>query len=139
MERAIYFDMDGTLADLYGQENWLDRLHSCDPTVYAEAEPMADMVALKSTLSILKEQGVVIGVISWLAMNSTPEYAKATRQAKRSWLNKHFGEKFFHEVHLVKYGTSKHRVAKIRKGILVDDNREICEKWEKYGGRAIKV
>ena len=24
--RTIYFDMDGTIADLYGNENWLDYL-----------------------------------------------------------------------------------------------------------------
>lgn len=139
MNKAIYFDMDGTLADLYGQEKWLERLRSCDPTPYTEAEPMVDMVALKSLLSTLKKQGYIVGIISWLAKETTPEYAKATREAKRSWLDKHFGKKFFDEVHLVGYGTPKHRVAKVRKGILVDDNREVCTKWENYGGRAIKV
>jgi hypothetical protein len=41
------------------------------------------------------------------------------------------------EVHMVKYGTPKHRVAKIRHGILIDDNSAVREAWEKYGGETI--
>ena len=35
--KQIWFDMDGTLADLYGVENWLEKLRASDPSPYAEA------------------------------------------------------------------------------------------------------
>lgn len=139
MDKAIYFDMDGTLADLYGQENWLKRLREYDPTPYATAEPLINIRALKLQLTSLKAVGWTIGIISWLSKDSPKDYSMATRRAKREWLNKYFGKDFFDEVHLVKYGTPKHRVAKVRKGFLVDDNCEVCIKWENYGGRAIQV
>ena len=37
---TINFDMDGTIADLYGVENWLDYLIAEDTTPYTEAEPL---------------------------------------------------------------------------------------------------
>ena len=32
MTKAIYFDMDGTIADLYAVDGWLDMLRAYDPT-----------------------------------------------------------------------------------------------------------
>jgi hydroxymethylpyrimidine pyrophosphatase-like HAD family hydrolase len=32
MTKAIYFDMDGTIANLYGVENWLPKLQAKDET-----------------------------------------------------------------------------------------------------------
>ena len=37
MEKAIYFDMDGTIANLYAVENWLDMLRAFNPTPYEQA------------------------------------------------------------------------------------------------------
>ena len=36
----IWFDMDGTIANLYGVENWLPMLRAYDPTPYANAVPL---------------------------------------------------------------------------------------------------
>ena len=36
---AIYFDMDGTIADLYNQPNWLKRLREFDPKPYRVPNP----------------------------------------------------------------------------------------------------
>ena len=33
--RTIWFDMDGTIANLYGVDNWLDKLHASDASPYA--------------------------------------------------------------------------------------------------------
>ena len=40
MTKAIYFDMDGTIADLYGVENWLDYLVAEQTKPYREAKPL---------------------------------------------------------------------------------------------------
>ena len=46
MLKMICFDMDGTIADLYGVENWLDMLRNYNPTPYEVAKPMWNMTEL---------------------------------------------------------------------------------------------
>ena len=75
--RTIYFDMDGTIADLYGVKNWLECLQSENTMPYEKAEPLCDMVALNKTLATLQAKGWKIGIISWLSKNSSKNYAKA--------------------------------------------------------------
>ena len=53
----IWFDMDGTIADLYGVKNWLDRLRAYDPKPYEEAEPLCSMKALAKLLNALQRRG----------------------------------------------------------------------------------
>jgi hypothetical protein len=136
MNKAIYFDMDGTIANLYDVENWLPMLRAEDPTPYLIAEPKVDMAELVKILDQLKNNGYTIGIITWLSMNSTEGYKKKVREAKAEWIKKYFPFNF-DVVHMVQYGTPKHIVAKIKKGILVDDNKEVRADWLKYGGDVI--
>ena len=69
MERTLVFDMDGTLADLYNVENWLEMLRAENPMPYIMAQPMYDMEELVELLEELKEVGWRIAVTSWLSMN----------------------------------------------------------------------
>lgn len=136
---TIYFDLDGTLYDLYNQPNWLARITTLsDPTAYAnENAVMADMPKLMAQLIKMVSKGYGIGVISWLADDSTPEYDKAVRKVKREWVKKFLP--MAHEVHIVKYGTPKHTVVKNKSdiSILVDDNGEVRERWEMNRGLAL--
>ena len=126
-EKEIVFDMDGTIADLYGVKNWLDMLRNENPLPYEIANPMYNMKNLAYILNALKEQGWIITITSWLAMDSSQEYKKLVRQAKREWLEKwHFP---YDEIHLVQYGTPKHRVTKANRHILVDDSDMVLESW----------
>jgi len=129
MDKAIYFDMDGTIADLYGQKNWLKKLRAEKTAPYEKATPMVDMKALKATLNNLRKKGYKLGIITWLAKDSTPEYKQATRVAKIDWLDKHFGIGYFDKIHMVQYGTPKHQVATIKDSVLFDDNQEVREAW----------
>lgn len=138
MNKAIYFDMDGTIANLYGVTDWLPMLRANNPTPYAVALPMVDMQVLSDFLFRAKSKGYTIGIISWLSMKSTKEYDKQVRKAKAKWLQENFSISF-DEIHFVKYGTPKHTLAKVRKGILIDDNDEICDTWTNYGGTAINA
>lgn len=124
MTKTLVFDMDGTIANLYGVENWLERLRAEDPTPYIVAQPMYDMDALKVVLEMLKLQGWTIAVTSWLSMGSTKEYDKLVRQAKREWLERYNFP--FDEIHLVAYGTTKANCTRKNGGyqILVDDNEK---------------
>ena len=112
---TIYFDMDGTIANLYGVENWLPKLRAEDASPYAEATPLTDMENLQLLLAILQNRGYKIGIISWLAKNSSKSYDKSVRKAKIEWLRAMLPEIHFDEMHIVKYGTRKDYVEKIKK------------------------
>jgi len=124
----IYFDMDGTIADLYGVENWLPRLRDEDATPYLEARPMCNMVILSELLMEARAQGYGIGIITWLSKDATKAYKKAIKQAKKQWLTYHF-KVDIDEVHFVQYGTRKDYVAKDKQGIIFDDDGRVRGKW----------
>jgi phosphoglycolate phosphatase-like HAD superfamily hydrolase len=127
--KMIYFDMDGTIADLYSVKNWFSRLRDEDATPYLEARPMCDMVILSELLIKAKAQGYGIGIITWLSKGATKEYKKAVRQAKKQWLNNYLGVKL-DEAHFIQYGTRKDYVAKDKKGILFDDDERVRILWK---------
>ena len=133
MTKTLVFDMDGTIANLYGVENWLEMLRAEDPTPYIVAQPMYDMDALKVILEMLKLQGWTIAVTSWLSMGSTRDYDKLVRQAKREWLERY--DFPFDEIHLVAYGTTKANCTRKNGGyqILVDDNEKVRNGWNLGG------
>lgn len=133
MTKTLVFDMDGTIANLYGVENWLEMLRAEDPTPYIVAQPMYDMDTLKVILEMLKLQGWTIAITSWLSMGSTREYDKLVRQAKREWLERY--DFPFDEIHLVAYGTTKANCTRKNGGyqILVDDNEKVRNGWNLGG------
>ena len=48
---TINFDMDGTIADLYGVDNWLEMLTDHDPTPYEIARPLVRLNVLARMLN----------------------------------------------------------------------------------------
>lgn len=129
VEKAIVFDLDGTLADLYSVFNWLEKLLSYDATPYSTAKPIYDAEELIPLIAELKDRGFRIIVTSWLSKESTKEYDAAVREAKKEWLAKYGFP--YDEIHLVKYGTPKTKCSrgKAKYQILVDDNAEVRRKW----------
>ena len=129
MAKMICFDMDGTIADLYGVEGWLAKLRAEDASPYREAKPLYDMDELNLVLNALANEGWEIRVISWLSKDASAEYNKAVRIAKREWLAKYNFP--VDKVHLIAYGTTK--ANSVRKytaqAILVDDNAKVREGW----------
>ena len=136
MATTIFFDMDGTIADLYGVENWLEYLIKKSALPYEVAKPLVRLNALARILNRLQTQGYRIGVISWLAKNSTAEYDKAVTEAKREWLNKHLASVRFDEINIVKYGTPKQMFARTTEDVLFDDEEKNRNDWT---GRAFGV
>lgn len=130
MFEAIYFDMDGTIADLYNVRGWLEKLHVEDESPYVEAAPMVDMAVLVDLLEKFHKLGIRTGVISWLAKNSSKTYDKKVRRAKKEWLDEHLP--CVQELHFVKYGTTKKSAAKYKNSILVDDNEKVRKGWTGY-------
>lgn len=127
MIQAIYFDMDGTIADLYGVDGWLNDLRNEDVRPYAVATPLVDMVALNAVCETLQSMGVIIGVISWSAMGGSKEYNAAVRKTKKEWISRYLP--CVSEFHVVKYGTPKHHVRKVKESMLIDDNMDVRAAW----------
>ena len=121
MKNAIYFDMDGTIANLYGVENWLDYLIANDPTPYAVAKPLVNMNRLARLLNQLQAEGYHIGIVSWLSKNSNELYDNKVTLAKVKWLNRHLHSVRWNEIKIVPYGTPKQEVVDVVGGILFDD------------------
>lgn len=136
MTTTIFFDMDGTIADLYGIENWLDYLIAWDALPYEIAKPLIRLNALARILNRLQKQGYKVGVISWLAKNSNTDYDEKVTRAKKEWLKKHLAGVNFDEIHIVKYGTPKQTFAKTENDILFDDEEKNRNDWT---GKAFDV
>lgn len=126
---TIWFDMDGTIADLYGVENWLPMLRASDPTPYLMARPLVNLSVLARMLNKLQKQGYEIGVISWTSKTGTPDYNAAVTAAKYAWLSKHLPSVDFDEIHVVPYGTPKQVFAHSDNDILFDDEAKNRENW----------
>lgn len=129
---TIYFDMDGTIADFYSVNNWLNDLQKEKTTPYEIAEPLVNVKLFSEIVNALKSCGYRIGIISWGSKQATREYNKRIKSAKVRWLKQHFSEVAFDEIHVIKYGTPKSRVAK-DKGYLFDDEAQNRMEWLNSG------
>jgi hypothetical protein len=129
MNKTLVFDMDGTIADLYGVDNWLADLRSENPRPYEVAKPMYDMEMLNDILFAFKACGWRIVVTTWLAKGSTKKYDDLVRETKLAWLDAYNFP--YDEIHLVKYGTTKANCTRKIGGfqILVDDNEKVRKGW----------
>ena len=136
MAATIFFDMDGTIADLYGVENWLDYLIASDTLPYAVAKPLLKLSSLARILNRLQREGYRIGVISWLSKSGTEEYNNAVTETKKNWLKKHLASVHFDEINIVKYGTPKQMFARTENDILFDDEEKNRSTWT---GKAFDV
>ena len=132
----ICFDMDGTIADLYGVEGWLESLIAEDVKPYAEAKPLVNLSLLARLLNKAQREGYEIVVISWLSKCGSPAYNAKVTAVKYGWLAKHLPSVNFDEIHVVKYGTPKSLYAKSAEDVLFDDEERNRIEWT---GKAYNV
>ena len=109
VKKLLVFDMDGTIADLYGVDGWLAFLREENTLPYEKAVPMYNMEEMRKTLLKLKKCGYLIAVTTWLSKESSQDFKREVRKAKREWLEKYFPS-CGKEIHLVQYGTPKYCV-----------------------------
>ena len=136
MNITINFDMDGTIADLYGVENWLDYLIAENTFPYANARPLLNLSALARKLNALQKQGYNLAVISWLSKSGTAEYNEAVTEVKMAWLRKHLPSVAWDRITIVPYGTPKQNFCGNPLDILFDDEERNRINWT---GRAYDV
>ena len=126
---TIWFDMDGTIADLYGVDGWLDYLIAKNSLPYEIAKPLIRLSLLARMLNELQRKGYRIGIISWLAKNSNEDFDRAVTETKMKWLKVHLTSVQFDEINIVPYGTPKEFFSKSDTDILFDDEAPNREKW----------
>lgn len=129
MNKTLVFDMDGTLANFYGVDGWLDDIRNENTRPYDIAKPLYNMEVLNAILDLLKAQGWKIAITTWLAKGSTKAFDDMVRASKIAWLQKYNFS--YDEIHLVRYGTTKANCTRKNGGIqiLVDDNEKIRKGW----------
>ena len=136
MNITINFDMDGTIADLYANPNWLPMLRAFDPTPYATAKPLLRLNTLARKLNELQKQGYEIAVISWLSKESNPAYDEAVTATKMAWLAEHLPSVHWDRITIIPYGTPKENYCHNPLDILFDDEERNRNNWT---GRAYDV
>lgn len=133
---TIFFDMDGTIADLYGVDGWLDYLLNEDAFPYENAKALLNLQVLARMLNNLQRKGFRIEIISWLSKTSTADYDLAVTCAKRYWLSNHLHSVTFDAINIVSYGVCKDTFRHTENDILFDDEERNRKEW---GGIAYDV
>lgn len=133
MVKEIWFDMDGTIADLYGVNGWLEDLIAENTRPYAEAKPLINMNSLARILNRLTKEGWKVNIISWTSKGGTEEYNNRVAEVKKAWLKKHLNSVKFENIDIVPYGTPK---GENRNGVLFDDEMQNRMAWN---GMALNV
>ena len=126
---TINFDLDGTIADLYGVEGWLEMLIAHDETPYAIAEPLLRLNLLARRLNTLQRNGYNIAIISWLSKSGNADYNKRVTNAKLDWLARHLPSVAWDRITIVEYGTPKEQFCETPFDILFDDEERNRRNW----------
>lgn len=142
MRKTIWFDMDGTLYDLYKIPGWLAMLeneqwHVFDQPGYARA----NIHRINDAIRALKASGWTVGVITW-APKDVVEGAHdidMVAEHKYDWLANNVPELTEDDSPFmcVPYGENKARVLHLSGfrgdvNYLVDDNKEVRRAWRAW-------
>lgn len=129
---TVYFDLDGTLFDLYGKSNWLEMLENEKAGAFSSGELMKSIVkeSLLQVVEKLAIYGVVFNVITWLPMNASKTYEEICKAEKIAWIRENLP--FINEIVCQSYGTPKQQgiSKKSSRMVLIDDNKKVCETWK---------
>lgn len=127
--KKIYFDMDGTVADLYGEKNWLNNLRNEREGSFINLRPLVDMNELAMVCHQLMNLGYSFGVITWLPMGASYEFERVCEEEKRAWVEEFMP--WVSEFYAQSYGVPKQYAPSKRAAemILIDDNAEVRAMW----------
>ena len=130
MGAKIYFDMDGTVAGLYRLPDWLECLRNEVSGTFLRCEPLFEQKDFYPIVEKLLLNGVKFGVITWLPMQATDEYQAICTEEKRKWCEDWMP--FIETFAAQPYGIDKSlAITKhFKTEYLIDDNKEVCQRWK---------
>ena len=120
----VYLDLDGTIASLYTEKNWLKRLHNEEEGLFLNLKPIINQEAL---LEKFPKEKYEIVILSMTPKDASLEYCERVKTEKDLWLSKHFPSltKRIYK----KYGHNKNLKNSVN-AILIDDNEIIRNNWK---------
>lgn len=123
-KRIVYLDMDGTIANLYGQSEWLLKLRTEDTQVFEECEPL---ITEEELLAYFPTEKFEIRICSMTPKGATKEYCENVIEQKNNWLDKFFPT--ITKRYYLPYGNNKN-YKNSKNCILVDDNETIRNNYK---------
>lgn len=136
--KSIWFDMDGTIADLYKVEGWLTSLREKDWSVYGECAPRHNFQRINAAIEALIENGWRVGVITWASKGiGWSKDLDEIAEVKFNWLCQFFPALADGSFACLPYGYSKAQFLEEMDDIyeiayLVDDNKEVRADWRSH-------
>ena len=121
---SVYLDMDGTIADLYGQENWLEMLIAEKDGAFINCKPLTTEKVL---FELFPAEKYEIKILSMTPKNATKAYCEKVIAEKNNWLDKYFPN--ITNRHYLPYGNNKN-LKNSKNAILVDDNATIRKNFK---------
>lgn len=115
----VYLDMDGTIADLYNEPNWLENLRTEKQGMFQTLRPMITETRL---IELFPNDKYEVVILSMVPKGATKEYSEIVKQEKNAWIDKHFPS-IKKRIYL-KYGYNKN-LKNSKNAILIDDNEQI--------------
>lgn len=123
MKTKVYLDMDGTIADLYAIDGWLDRLLEENATVFLEAKPV---ITEEQLFQEYPEDKYEIVILSMTPKGAVEAYCEQVAAAKDIWLDWHF-PKLTDRIYM-EYGHNKNQPDS-HKSIIIDDSTPVRDTW----------
>ena len=109
-KQVVYLDMDGTIANLYGMENWLENLINEVEGLFLDCEPF---ITEEELLKFFPTEEYELRICSMTPLNATEEYCQVVINEKNQWLDKYFPS-ITHRVYMA-YGNNKNLRKKHKK------------------------
>lgn len=140
--KSIWFDMDGTIAELYKMEGWLAALRSNDWSVYSKCAPRHNYQRINTAIEALIGNGWQVGVITWASKGiGWGKDLDKIAEVKFDWLCKFFPALADGKFACIPYGEDKGQFmwdmhdnyCPYDVSYLVDDNKEVRAAWRKFG------
>lgn len=136
---TIWFDMDGTIYELYRIPNWLERVRQMDMSVFSDGFPRNDYERIDVAVEALSAAGWRVGVVTWAPKGATLHEINEVGRVKFDWLCRFFPALADGHFACIPYGDSKANfVVEMESAgdglnILVDDNKYVRADWRTYG------
>ena len=120
----VYLDLDGTVASLYTEKNWLKRLRDEEEGLFLNLNPM---ITQEELFEKFPQEKYDIRILSMTPLGASKPFCEKVIEEKNAWLDKHFPalKKRIYQ----KYGHNKN-VKNSANAILIDDNKAIRESWK---------